>query len=225
MRHREERRRHEDPREDDAQAESGGRPAASGAKVSSDAAEPLDDVDDLLDEIENPRDRVACPRPTATLLGSVSAYLRHRKRPAANAAAISAPTELRRMMLPAQHGLPVPATVSPPRRLLRGSFADPADRLGLPFVLKATNAGGGRLNFLIETEADVLDTAVRAVEVMGCEIAGVNPVQDRHTRQWYPLEVGSGPAVGTGAFAEQKTRAYFACFRSKLSAGSSAARL
>lgn len=186
-------------------------------------------------------------------------------------------------------------TMRRPRRLLRGSFADPTDRPGLSFALKATNAGGGRLDFLIETEADfprhvedrahtkaaflaqrfvphngtfrtpvfgrdvpivmhrcgtdgshltdterdgratlfdvetfeadVLDTADRAVEVMGCEIAGLNLVQDRHTRQWYPLEVGSGPAVGTGAFAEQKTRAYSACLRSKLSAGTSAARL
>ncbi|WP_307711244.1 RimK family alpha-L-glutamate ligase [Streptomyces sp. V4I23] len=231
----------------------------------------------------------AYPRPTATLLSSISSYLEHRQRPPVKTAAISAPTKLYQLMVLAQDGLPVPATFYLPRRLLRGSFAELADRLGLPFVLKAMNTSGGRLNFLIETEvdflryvedaayaqvaflaqqfipnngtfrtlvfgrdvpiimhrcttdgshltnteqgghatlfdvetfeADVLDMAVRAVELMGCEIAGVNLVQDRQTRQWYVLEVSSNPAIGTGAFAEEKTRAYSCYLRAKLSAG------
>ncbi|MEF9915425.1 hypothetical protein RJT17_35495 [Streptomyces sp. P5-A9] len=227
------------------------------------------------------------PRPTATLLSSIAAYLKHQQRPIVNAATISAPTKLYQLMLLAQDNLPVPATFYLPRQLLKGSFADLADRLGLPFVLKAMNAGGGRLNFLIETEidflryvedpahtkvaflaqqfipnngtfrclvfgrdvpvimhrcstdgshlsnteqsghatlfdvetfeTDVLGMAVRAVELLGCEIAGVNLVQDRHTRVWHVLEVSSSPAIGTGAFADQKTRAYSAYLRSKLS--------
>ncbi|MET8537666.1 hypothetical protein ABZV67_39410 [Streptomyces sp. NPDC005065] len=235
------------------------------------------------------------PRPTATLLGPISAHLEHRQRPPVNAAAISAPTKLYQLMVLAQEGLPIPTTLYLPRRLLNGSFTDLADRLGLPFILKAMNAGGGRLNFLIETEidflryvedpvhakiaflaqqfipnngtfrtlvfdrdvpivmhrcstdgshlanteqgghatlfdvenfeTDVLGMTVRAVELMGCEVAGVNLVQDRHTRQWYLLEVSSSPAIGTGAFAEQKTRAYSAYLRSKLSTGTPAARL
>ncbi|MFI1398202.1 RimK family alpha-L-glutamate ligase [Streptomyces sp. NPDC020681] len=229
----------------------------------------------------------AYPRPTATLLSSISAYLEHRRRPSAKTAAISAPTKLYQLMVLAQDGLPVPATFHLPRRLLNGSFADLAGRLGLPFVLKAMNASGGRLNFLIESEvdflrhvedpahakvdfltqqfipnngtfrtlvfgrdvpiimhrcttngshlsntdqgghatlfdvetfeADVLDMAVRAVDLMGCEVAGVNLVQDRQTRQWYLLEVTSSPALGTGAFAEEKTRAYSSYLRAKLS--------
>ncbi|MGW2564313.1 ATP-grasp domain-containing protein [Streptomyces sp. NPDC001514] len=235
------------------------------------------------------------PRPTATLLGCISAYLKHRRRPAVNAAAVNAPTKLYQLMVLAQDGLPVPATVHLPRRLLNDSFEDLANRLGLPFVLKAMNTGGGRLNFLIETEIDflryvedpahakvaflaqqfiphngtfrtlvfgrdvpilmhrcstdgshltnteqgghatlfdvetfepdVLRMAVRAAELMECEIAGVNLVQDRLTRQWYVLEVSSSPAIGTGAFVEQKTRAYSAYLRSKLLTRTAAARL
>ncbi|MFG2632130.1 RimK family alpha-L-glutamate ligase [Streptomyces sp. NPDC048473] len=235
------------------------------------------------------------PRPTATLLASISAYLGYRQRPPVNAAAISAPTKLYQLMVLAQDDLPVPATLYLPRRLLNGSFVDLADRLGLPFILKAMNAAGGRLNYLIETEidflryvedpahakvaflaqqfipnngtfralvfgrdvpivmhrcstdgshltnteqgghatlfdvetfeTDVLDMAVRAAELMGCDVAGVNLVQDRHTRQWYLLEVSSSPAIGTGTFAEQKTRAYSTYLRSKLSTGTPAARL
>ncbi|TVZ75519.1 RimK family alpha-L-glutamate ligase [Streptomyces sp. BK340] len=227
------------------------------------------------------------PRPTATLLSSVSAYLEHRKRPPIKAAAISAPTKLYQLMVLAQHRLPVPATFYLPRKLLHGSFPQLADRLGLPFILKAMNGQGGRLNFLIKTEIDflryvedpahaktallaqkfipnngtfrilvfggdvpivmhrcntdgshltntqqgghatlfdvetfdteALEMTVRAAELMGCEVAGVNVVQDRETRQWYLLEVSSSPAIGSGAFAEEKTRAFSFYLRTKLS--------
>ncbi|MFJ5035714.1 RimK family alpha-L-glutamate ligase [Streptomyces sp. NPDC088560] len=237
----------------------------------------------------------AYPRPTATLLSSISAYLEHRQRPPITAAAISAPTKLYQLMVLAQNALPVPATLHLSRRSLNRSFPQLADQLGLPFILKAMNARGGRLNFLIESEldflryttdpdhvrtaflaqqfirnngtfrvlvfggdvpivmhrcgtaashvtnteqgghatlfdvetfeTDVLDMAVRAAELMGCEIAGVNLVQDRDTRQWHLLEVSANPAIGTGAFVEQKTRAYSAYLRSKLSAKTSAAHL
>ncbi|MFF8430711.1 RimK family alpha-L-glutamate ligase [Streptomyces sp. NPDC016566] len=228
------------------------------------------------------------PRPTATLLSSISAYLEHRRRPPIKAAAISAPTKLYQLMVLAQDGLFVPTTLYLPRQLLHGSFAELADRLGLPFVLKAMNAQGGRLNFLIKSEIDfrhyvedpahanvaflaqqfipnngtfrilvfggdvsivmhrcntdgshltntqqgghatlfevetfdteVLRMAVRAAELMDCEVAGVNVVQDRKTRQWYLLEVSSSPAIGSGAFAFEKTRAYSFYLRTKLSA-------
>ncbi|MGW3690122.1 ATP-grasp domain-containing protein [Streptomyces sp. NPDC005125] len=230
----------------------------------------------------------AYPRPTATLLSSISAYLEHKGRPALNAAVISAPTKLYQLVAFAQGGLPVPTTLYLARRVLKDSFADLAGRLSLPFVLKAMNASGGRLNFLIESEIDfvryvddpshtkvdflaqrfipnngtfrtlvlggdvpivmhrcstdgshlsnieqgghatlfdpktfetaVMEMAVRAAALMGSDIAGVNLVQDRLTREWYVLEVSCSPAIGSGAFATEKTRAYSSYLRAKLSA-------
>jgi hypothetical protein len=43
-------------------------------------------------------------------------------------------------------------------------------------------------------------------------------VQDRHTQQWYLLEVNCAPAIGSGMFAAQKTRAYAEYLQSRLSA-------
>ncbi|MET7695847.1 hypothetical protein ABZT06_49725 [Streptomyces sp. NPDC005483] len=228
----------------------------------------------------------AYPRPTATLLSAVSAYLEHRKRPPVNAAGISAPTKLYQLLLLALKELPVPATVYLSRKLLDRSFGELAGQLGLPFVLKAINASGGRLNFLIETEidfmryvddpafakvaflaqefipnngtfralvlgdgvpivmhrcstngshltnteqgghatlfdadtfdAEVLGVVREAARVMGYEVAGVNLVQHRQTREWYLLEVSSSPAIGSGAYAEAKTKAYSSYLRAKL---------
>ncbi|MER7000938.1 hypothetical protein [Streptomyces sp. NPDC000410] len=230
---------------------------------------------------------VAYPRPTVTLLSAVASYLEHKNRPALNAAAVSAPTKLYQLMVLAQAGLPVPTTLHLPRRVLPKSFQHLAARLGLPFVLKAINASGGRLNFLIENEVHflrhvldpahdtvgflaqefipnngtfrilvfgeetpivmhrcstdgthltntergghatlfdtesfdpaVMDMAVRAASLMGCDIAGVNVVQDRQTRQWHLLEVTASPAIGSGAFATEKTAAYSSYLQARLS--------
>jgi glutathione synthase/RimK-type ligase-like ATP-grasp enzyme len=54
----------------------------------------------------------------------------------------------------AHDGLPVPTTPYLPRRLLDGSFDHITGRLGVSFILKAMNASGGRLNFLIKSETD-----------------------------------------------------------------------
>ncbi|MEW2426311.1 hypothetical protein AB0911_38365 [Streptomyces nigra] len=229
------------------------------------------------------------PRPTATLLNSITAYLEHRNRPLVNAAPISAPTKLFQLLKFSQNGLAVPATRYMSRKLIGTSFGRLADDLGLPFVMKAMNASGGRLNFLIESEVDFLhyihdplysgvaflvqqfvpnngtfrllilngqaaiimhrcsttgshltnteqgghatlfdvDTfdrdalrmATRAADILGCDVAGVNIVQDRHNGQWYLLEANPNPAIGTGAFADEKRRAYSAYLRAKLAAG------
>ncbi|MEU2282522.1 hypothetical protein ABZ614_11415 [Streptomyces sp. NPDC013178] len=231
------------------------------------------------------------PRPTATLLSAVSAYLKHRGRPGPSMAAISAPTKLYQLVVLAQHGLPVPATVHLSRATLRDSYPQLVRELGLPFVLKAVNASGGRLNFLIETEVDflhrtedpahtrvpflaqafvpnngtfrvlvlggdaalvmhrcntdgshltnteqghhatlfevetfdvtALELAARAASVLDCEIAGINMVQDRHTGEWFLLEVNASPAIGSGAFAAEKTRAYASYLQARLAQAAS----
>jgi glutathione synthase/RimK-type ligase-like ATP-grasp enzyme len=227
------------------------------------------------------------PRPTAVLLSSISAYLEHRRRPAVNAAGISAPTKLYQLMTLAQGDLPVPPTIYLSRKLLHDSLPEIADGLGMPFVVKAISASGGRLNFLIESEVDflwcvenaehqntaflaqqfipnngtfrilmfggephiimhrcstngshltnteqgghatlfdvdsfdaeALEMSSRAARLMKCEVAGINMVQHKETRQWYFLEVTSSPAIATGAFAEEKISAYSSYLRKKLS--------
>ncbi len=229
----------------------------------------------------------AYPRPTGTLLSAITAYLADRQRPVVNMAQIGAPTKLYQLIRLAQDGLPVPLTFYLPRRLLNDAFEDLAERLCLPFVLKAMNASGGRLNYLIHNEQefllhlldpdqkavaflaqqfipnngtfrllvlgdqapivihrcstdgthltntergghatlfdtdtfddDALAMAVRGAALMGCEVAGVNLVQHRDTRQWHVLEVSSSPAIGNGAFAAEKTGAYATYLHNKLS--------
>ena len=228
----------------------------------------------------------AYPRPTGALLSAITAYLTHRQCPVVNMAGIAAPTKLYQLLRLAQDGVRVPVTVYLPRRLLDTSYEDLVHRLGVPFVLKAMNSSGGRLNYLICSERDfllqILDPdqhrigflaqqfipnngtfrllvlggdapivmhrcstdgthltntergghatlfepdsfdeealalALRGAALMGCEVAGVNLVQHRDTRQWHVLEVSSSPAIGNGAFATEKTRAYAAYLSNRL---------
>ncbi|MFD4322572.1 RimK family alpha-L-glutamate ligase [Streptomyces sp. NPDC058548] len=220
------------------------------------------------------------PRPTAALMNTISSYLAAQGRPLAGTFGIAAPTKLHQYVHLAQSGLPVPCTEFLPRHVLLGSFKLLAARLGLPFVLKAINSNGGRLNHLVHDElqflriltypahvsvlflgqryvpnngtfrllvlgddvpivmhrcatdgshltntaqgghatlfepetfdAEVKILAVRAAALMGYDVAGVNVVQDRTTRKWFVLEANPSPAIGTGAFVAEKTRAYAA---------------
>src|SRR5579859_4627292 len=85
----------------------------------------------------------AYPRPTASLISAVSAYLEHHQVPAVNMAGIGVPTKLVQYVRFALAGLPVPATVYLAREDLARSFPALAQRLELPFVLKALSASGG----------------------------------------------------------------------------------
>lgn len=67
-------------------------------------------------------------------------------------------------------------------------------------------------------DSAVVAMVVCAASVMSYQVAGVNIVQDRHTRQWYLLEVNCAPALGSGMFAAEKTRAYANYLRTRLSA-------
>ena len=46
--------------------------------------------------------------------------------------------------------------------------------------------------------------SIRAAEVMGRDIAGVDMVYDKRKKTWYCFEVNDGPQLATGAFLEQK---------------------
>lgn len=96
----------------------------------------------------------AYPRPTAALINALVDYLAHHKVPAVNMAGIGAPTKLFQYVRFAQAGLAVPKTVYLSTGALAESFLDLAQRLELPFILKALSASGGRYNFLVRTERE-----------------------------------------------------------------------
>ncbi|MFE5300699.1 RimK family alpha-L-glutamate ligase [Streptomyces sp. NPDC056632] len=94
------------------------------------------------------------PRPTATLLSAVSACLEARGRTGFADAGISAPTKLYQSVRLTLAGVPVPETHYLPRSVLRDRYRELADRLGVPFVLKALSASCGRFNYLVAGEGE-----------------------------------------------------------------------
>jgi glutathione synthase/RimK-type ligase-like ATP-grasp enzyme len=92
------------------------------------------------------------PRPTAALISAIVAYLEHHRVPAVNMAGIGVPTKLVQYVRFGLAGLPVPPTVYLARDALMESFPALAQRLDLPFVLKALSASGGRYNYLVGDE-------------------------------------------------------------------------
>lgn len=99
---------------------------------------------------------VEYPSPTAALLTAMADYLQTRKVPAINVSGIGAPTKLFQYVRLAQAGLSIPMTVYRSPKLLASSYADLAEKLGLPFVLKSMSASGGRSNYLISHEDDLI---------------------------------------------------------------------
>lgn len=96
------------------------------------------------------------PRPTAALLTAIADYLHTCKVPAINVSGIGVPTKLFQYVRLAQAGLSVPMTVYRSPKLLAGSYDELAEKLGLPFVLKSMSASGGRSNYLISREDDLI---------------------------------------------------------------------
>jgi len=105
------------------------------------------------------------PNPTGTLLNAIADYLRHHGVHVVNAEGIGAPTRLLQYVRLAQAGMPVPATRYLPPRLLADSYADLAERFGLPFILTPLRGVAGRRDLLVSGEpgfAERLATAQHA---------------------------------------------------------------
>jgi glutathione synthase/RimK-type ligase-like ATP-grasp enzyme len=96
------------------------------------------------------------PRPTAALINAIADYLEYHSVCAINVAGIGAPTKLGQYVRFAQAGLPVPDTFYSAPSALAESYSVLADWLDLPFVLKAMSASGGRYNFLVRSERELL---------------------------------------------------------------------
>jgi glutathione synthase/RimK-type ligase-like ATP-grasp enzyme len=71
-------------------------------------------------------------------------------------------------------------------------------------------AQGGHAVLLSPSNVDptARKLATQAAGLVDCDIAGVNLIQHWASRRWYVLEANPTPAIGTGAFVEDKMRAY-----------------
>lgn len=71
--------------------------------------------------------------------------------------------------------------------------------------LTNTSRGGHATLFEPKTlDEDVKAMSARAASLMGYAVAGVNVVQHRDDRTWHVLEVTASPALGSGAFVDEK---------------------
>jgi len=77
--------------------------------------------------------------------------------------------------------------------------------------LNNTSKGAtARLAATNDLPAKVQVASLLATEVLSRGVAGVDMVQDSHTKQWYCLEVNDGPQLASGAFAAEKQQAFSA---------------
>jgi glutathione synthase/RimK-type ligase-like ATP-grasp enzyme len=70
---------------------------------------------------------------------------------------------------------------------------------------------------LDEIPPHVQDIGTRAAAVMQREIAGIDLIQDRETKEWYVLEVNNAPQIRSGTFIDEKLKAVAAYFDHELS--------
>ncbi len=86
-------------------------------------------------------------------------------------------------------------------------------------IIRRTAAEGSHLNNTSQGgEAEILNTssisedvtedAIKAAEVEGLEVAGVDIIFDKNTGKHYFLEVNRAPQLGTGSFPDEKISAY-----------------
>lgn len=53
--------------------------------------------------------------------------------------------------------------------------------------------------------------------LIGCDVAGVNLMQDLITGEWFMLDTNTAPPIGTGPFMKDRSVAYAAYLKKRLS--------
>ncbi|HSX06384.1 MAG TPA: RimK/LysX family protein [Candidatus Saccharimonadia bacterium] len=78
--------------------------------------------------------------------------------------------------------------------------------------------GGVNASKLADSELspEVVNSAVAAASYMGRQVAGVDMVQDKRTKQWYILEVNYAPQLWSGSFVGAKAEAVARFFEKEL---------
>jgi glutathione synthase/RimK-type ligase-like ATP-grasp enzyme len=75
--------------------------------------------------------------------------------------------------------------------------------------LNNTSQGGfAELHDLSEIPSKVQMDSLKALKAVDRDIAGVDMVRDTETGKWYCFEVNDGPQIASGAFTEEKQKAY-----------------
>jgi glutathione synthase/RimK-type ligase-like ATP-grasp enzyme len=67
-----------------------------------------------------------------------------------------------------------------------------------------------------DVPAEVRELAVRSAHIMQRQVAGVDIVQDKHTKKWYVLEVNNAPQLRSGSFVDEKAKAVAQLFDKEL---------
>lgn len=75
--------------------------------------------------------------------------------------------------------------------------------------LNNTSAGGkGTLVPATDLSSRVRTLAEKAARASELQVAGVDVIQDKHTKKWFVLEVNQGSQIVTGAFTEENMRVF-----------------
>lgn len=83
--------------------------------------------------------------------------------------------------------------------------------------LNNTSQGGAaELHNLSDIPAKVQLNSLKAIKAVNRTIAGVDMVRDTATGKWYCFEVNDGPQIASGAFVEEKEKAYAAFIKREL---------
>lgn len=83
--------------------------------------------------------------------------------------------------------------------------------------LNNTSQGGfAELHELSEIPAKVQLDSLKALKAVNRDIGGVDMVRDTETGKWYCFEVNDGPQIASGAFVEEKQKAYAAFIKREL---------
>lgn len=81
---------------------------------------------------------------------------------------------------------------------------------------KPTGSANAHLVPIGDVPGEVQDLAIRAAQCLSRQIAGVDLVQDKHTKKWYILEVNNAPQIRSGSFLEEKAKALARFFDQEL---------
>lgn len=75
--------------------------------------------------------------------------------------------------------------------------------------LNNTSTGGSAVLLpVVKLESHLKSMSVKAALALNRQVAGVDLIQDIHTKKWYVLEVNNSPQMASGAFTDEKIKMF-----------------